>query len=295
MSKRYRGSYDYGYPYYTPSTPIKAKGGIKVKSKKGEMAKKWWSKRFIEILTSYGWTNRLDRGRRYARSGQVLRVSVEKDKVSAEVQGSMPKPYKVEIQFPAISEGAWTKIVSSMKEKPEFVAQLLAGEVMPELEALFKASGSSLFPLKSKDIKMECSCPDYAVPCKHISAVFYVLGDTFDEDPFLLFQLRGRTKEEIMKSISESVSAKEGPATIDSSLTVDKESVSKDMLDNFWKSPRMKIPITHGGDSKSVPPLLKYPLPSDFDDETVSKILEKYYADIKKGLEQIRSDLHETN
>ena len=295
MSKRYRRYYDYGYPYYTPSTPIKAKGGIKVKSKKGEMAKKWWSKRFIEILASYGWSNRLDRGRRYARSGQVLRVSVEKDKVSAEVQGSMPKPYKIEIQFPEISEGTWTRIILSMKEKPEFASQLLAGEVMPELEELFKGAGSSLFPVKSKDIKMECSCPDYAVPCKHISAVFYVLGDTFDEDPFLLFQLRGRTKEEIMKSISGSVSAKGGTEIIDSSPMADKEPVSKDILDNFWKPPRIKVPIVHEEESKSVPPLLKYPLPSDFDDETVSETLRKYYEDIKKGLEQIGSDLHETN
>ncbi len=83
MVRRHTKHYD--HLYYQSSTPIKTKGGVKIKSKKGEIAKKWWSKRFIEILSSYNLENRMDRGKRYARSGEVLRINIEKGKVSHEM------------------------------------------------------------------------------------------------------------------------------------------------------------------------------------------------------------------
>ncbi len=132
---------------------------------------------------------------------------------------------------------------------------------------------------------MKCSCPDYAVPYKHISAVLYVLGDTIDEDPFLLLKLKGKTKEEIIKAMSGSGSAKESADMAEPSLKGDPEFTEP--LKNFWKPSRAVIPIAAKTNGKSLNPMQRYPLPSDFDDETVSIILKKYYEDIMKGLERM--------
>lgn len=282
MARRYS---DYYYPYYPPSHPRKAEGGIKINSKKGEMVKKWWSKRFIEILTSFGWESRLQRGRRYARAGQVLRVNLGKGTISAEVQGSMSMPYRVEIKFPEIPEKAWTKIMKAMEQRPEFTSLMLAGEIKPEIEDLFLKSGSSLFPARSTDMQMSCSCPDYANPCKHIAAVFYVMADTFDADPFILLQLRGKTKEEIVASISKTTAKNSNP--VKNELSEGKSKLSKEYIYNFWKEPKVAIPRRRSPTVTGITPLKKYPLPTDFSDETIEAILSKYLEQIRKGLEKI--------
>ncbi len=281
MSKKYYGNYS---PYYAPSRPRKAEGGIRVNSKGGVVAKKWWSKRFIEILSSYGWANRLQRGRRYARSGQVLRINIESGKISAEVQGSMAKPYRVEIEFQEIDERTWNNIIDAMKKKPEFTSLLLAGELSPEIEELFEKSGSKLFPAKPDDIKMNCSCPDYANPCKHIAAVFYVMADAFDSDPFILLQLRGKTQEQILQAFSEAHNEKHLASGIAPSNGT---GISRDFIDKFWREPAITISEIHQQSGSTIIPLKKYPPPSDFNDETITAILNRYYEEIRKGLEKI--------
>jgi uncharacterized Zn finger protein len=70
-----------------------------------------------------------------------------------------------------------------------------------EIEQAFEAAKVSLFPSQRNDLKTDCSCPDYANPCKHIAAAHYILGERFDEDPFLIFRLRGRTQEQVMQEL----------------------------------------------------------------------------------------------
>lgn len=186
---------------YAPSTPIKVEGGIKTKSKKGSIGDTWWSKRWVSVLESFGWSNRLERGRRYARGGQVLDFKLAPGKVTAQVQGSVPKPYSVSIEIKPFQAEAWAQVTEEMSQKAVFAAKLLAGEMPQNIEEAFKASGMSLFPESSKDIKTDCSCPDSANPCKHIAAVYYILAEEFDRDPFMIFNLRGRTKDEITVSL----------------------------------------------------------------------------------------------
>jgi uncharacterized Zn finger protein len=186
---------------YTASKPIKVEGGIKAKSKRGSIGDTWWSKRWVSILDSFGWSNRLERGRRYARGGQVIGFKLTPGKVTASVQGSTPKPYKVEIEVRSLSEAQWEKAIEEMSGKAVFAAKLLAGEMPQNIEEAFKSAGMSLFPESSKDIKTDCSCPDSANPCKHIAAVYYILAEEFDRDPFMLFNLRGRSKDEITVSL----------------------------------------------------------------------------------------------
>ncbi len=283
MSKRRRYDDDYYYPYYERTTPIKTKGGMKVKSKRGEIASKWWSKRLIAILGSYGWTNRLERGRRYARSGQVLRINIGSGVVDAEVQGSRPAPYKINIRFPTTSDESWKTIFSIMLKKPEFVSHMLTGEIPPEIEDVFRESQSPLFPKRSSEIEMKCSCPDYANPCKHIAAVFYVLADSLDDDPFLLFQLKGKSKEEIMSAISSKDSGKVQEGEKDEAIGV----VPDPELLRFWNPPPVNVQI-ESKRNLSISPLKKYPLPSDFDDPLIQSILSNYFDEIEKSVLRLR-------
>src|SRR5574337_2176275 len=105
---------------YTPSKPIKAEGGIKAKSKRGAIGDTWWSKRWVDVLESFGWSNRLERGRRYARGGQVLDFKLSSGKVTARVQGSVPKPYSVSIEIKPFSDKEWNKVMDVMAQKAVF-------------------------------------------------------------------------------------------------------------------------------------------------------------------------------
>lgn len=282
MSKRGKYHDNYYYPHYERSTPIQTKGGMKVKSRRGDIANKWWSKRLIAILDSYGWSNRVQRGRIYARSGQVLRINIGSGTVDAEVQGSVRTPYRISIRFPAMPEKAWNTVLSVMLKKPEFISHMLTGEILPEIEDVFNESGSPLFPQKSSEIDTVCNCPDYANSCKHIAAVFYVLADSLDDDPFLLFQLKGKTKDEVLRAIS----SKEAGIVHDEAKKEPVVSVSNSDLLRFWNPSILKVQVERRPDI-SISPLKKYALPSDFDDPVIQSILSSYFDEIEKNVIQL--------
>jgi uncharacterized Zn finger protein len=228
---------------YAPSKPIKVEGGIKAKSKRGAIGDTWWSKRWVGVLESFGWSNRLERGRRYARSGQVLDFKLAPGKVTARVQGSMPKPYSVSIEIKPITDEAWKRVEEEMAQKAIFAAKLLAGEMPHNIEEAFDAAGMALFPESSKDIKTDCSCPDSANPCKHIAAVYYILAEEFDRDPFMLFKLRGKTKDEITGSLRKKRTAgSQGTPELEV-LLPDKATEQKEeplSVDDFWSGEELE-------------------------------------------------------
>ncbi len=200
MPRRSNSSYEDSW-YYEPSRPRPAKHGIKAKNVRGAFGQSWWAKRWIAVLETFGWGNRLTRGRSYARSGQVLTIDLEAGHVRARVQGSRPAPYKVKVEIQPLQDEQWEHAITAMAEQAIFAAKLLAGEMPENIEDAFVAAGVPLFPQSSRDIVTDCSCPDYANPCKHIAAVYYLLGERFDEDPFLIFQLRGRTRDEVIEAL----------------------------------------------------------------------------------------------
>jgi uncharacterized Zn finger protein len=197
-----RGRDDY-WDYYEPTSPIRVKDGIKTKSERGAIGETWWSKRWIGVLESFSMGTRLTRGRAYARQGQVISIDVEPGIVKAKVQGSQPKPYTVKIKLKPLSDQDWDKVTDAMAAQAIFAAKLLAGEMPTNIEEAFSAVHLSLFPVAVTDLDTDCSCPDWANPCKHIAAVYYLLAERFDEDPFLIFKLRGRTKEQIIEALRE--------------------------------------------------------------------------------------------
>ena len=200
MARRRSSEWGYGGGgrYFPPSRPLQAEGGIKSQSKKGGFGESWWAKRWIKVLESFDIGARLGRGRSYARKGQVLSIAIENGRVLAKVQGSRPKPYEIMIQVKTLSESDWSKVIGALGRQALFAAKLLAGEMPQDIEPLFEEVGLSLFPAKLGDLTTKCSCPDWSNPCKHIAATYYLLGEEFDRDPFLLFALRGLNRDDLM-------------------------------------------------------------------------------------------------
>lgn len=201
MSRR-RGRWsDHYRSEFAPSSPRPVADGIQAESKRGAIGTRWWSKKWISVLESFGWDSRLQRGRTYARKGQVIDIQIEPGQVTAQVQGSKPRPYRVSIQLLVLPDAVWDAAYQAMAGRAAFLAQLLNGDMPQEIEEAFTPQ-HPLFPCNSHDILADCSCPDWANPCKHIAAVYYLLAEAFDRDPFLIFQLRGRSKEQVLSALA---------------------------------------------------------------------------------------------
>lgn len=184
--------------YPPPSRPRPVEGGLKARSRRGAIGETWWSRRFIDLLESFRLGGRLDRGRRYARAGQVLDLQVAAGLVSARVQGSRVRPYRVRLETPVLAAPDWERVEQAMAGRAAFAARLLAGEMPHDIEEAFAAAGVSLFPASPRNLASWCSCPDWSNPCKHVAAVYYLLAEAFDDDPFLIFAWRGRTRGQLL-------------------------------------------------------------------------------------------------
>lgn len=193
--------------------------------------REWWAQRWIDHLESFGRMPRLARARNYAREGNVVKLAFSGSKVLARVQGTAPEPYRVSLSLDQFEDEQWQYVIESMSEQAVFSAKLLAGEMPQTIEEVFTANGLSLFPLTKFDIHSKCSCPDKANPCKHIGAVYYLLGDRFSDDPFVLFQLRGRTKEQVMADLRQMRNAGNTEIPESEPVSLPQEAIA---LDRVW-------------------------------------------------------------
>ncbi len=187
--------------HYKPTRPISVKGGIKARSQRGAIGKSWWAQRWTAALRRIMDSGRLSRGRSYARRGQVMDIHVRDGEITAKVQGSRRTPYEVYIRVQPLKDAEWERVLDVLVGQAIFTAQLLAGEMPTDIEEAFAAANISLFPASAKELTTNCSCPDWANPCKHIAAVYFLLGEAFDDDPFMLFRLRGRTQEQVLEGL----------------------------------------------------------------------------------------------
>jgi len=184
-----------------PSTPLRVEGGLTARSSRGSIGATWWSRRFIAVLESFAVGGRLTRGKAYARKGQVLSLDLVPGVVTGRVQGSRATPYKISIKLPVLPAKVWAGVEAAVAEQALFAAQLLGGELPAELEQVVEQAGGSLFPAKFSDLTMDCSCPDWGMPCKHLAAAFYLLAETFDDDPFRILLWRGRSREKLLAGL----------------------------------------------------------------------------------------------
>lgn len=216
---------------YAGGRPLRVEGGIRIHGTRGPVSRTWWSARFVSVLERLGVGGRLSRGRTYARSGQIVSLDVDAGAVVALVQGTRPQPYRVRIGLRVWDKPEWRQVEQALAADAWYAAALLAGTVPPEIEELLDGLGLSLFPASAEDLAQDCSCPDATVPCKHLAAVFYVLAERCDADPFTLLTLRGRDRATLLERVREErdraagTPAPSGPPAL------------ADLLEDFWTAP----------------------------------------------------------
>lgn len=177
--------------------------GIKTQeSRSGGTTRSWWAKRWREVMEGMGLKGRLGRGRNYAMSGQVIAMELEGSEVRARVQGTRSEPYEIGIVFRRPDDAARARIIERLRSEPMLVARILADDLPTEVESFFREEGYDFFPggkiaPRVYDMTTKCSCPDYANPCKHSSAVLYILGEEFARRPATLLELRGIRLEDL--------------------------------------------------------------------------------------------------
>jgi uncharacterized Zn finger protein len=201
----------YGYPEYVPVAERRRKAQNKVEKLKKKnpdiapviitgrkLAVTWWGTAWSKNLESYSdYENRIGRGRSYLRNGAVLDLKIEQGLIKALVQGSSSKPYQVEVKISPLMGNQWEKIKKACAGRIDSLPELIDGKFPKALSDLFTTKGSGLFPAP-REITFQCSCPDWAVMCKHVAAVLYGVGTRLDENPALFFTLRGVNVEELI-------------------------------------------------------------------------------------------------
>jgi uncharacterized Zn finger protein len=214
---------------------------MKARSRRGAIGETWWSRRFIALLESFELGGRLARGKRYARTGQVVSLVLGPGHVDAVVQGSRPLPYRVAISVDTLTTAEWDRVSDAMAAKAVWLAKLLAGEMPADIEDVFRGCSLSLFPASPAELLTSCSCPDWSNPCKHIAATYYLLAEAFDDNPWLIFAWRGRDKPALLASLR----AQHGDAVPDTASAEDLEgwpefaepvAAEADLTGRWWRA-----------------------------------------------------------
>ena len=211
----------------------------------GEFSRTWWGQKFISAIESFTDSARLGRGRSYARGGKILEFAVNKGKIEGTIRGSVnpyfgvykePR-YHTVIEIKAIPTKDWSKIIQSMASNASFVSKLLLNEVPENIESSFSAVNKNLLPHSSKDFHTSCSCPDWSNPCKHIAGLCYRFAAELDEDPFLIFELRGLSKEKLHQELAKTPLGKALIAGLNTS------DLAPDPVESYYTKPQ-QVPIS---------------------------------------------------
>lgn len=177
-----------------------------------QFSRTWWGQKFIEAIEKLTDAGRLSRGRSYARGNKVKSFEIKDGIVTAKVCGSVnpyfgvyEEPlYITTIEFQPISAAKWSAAIALIASKASLISRLLLNEIPDNVEDTISVLGINLLPRSKKDFDTDCSCPDWSNPCKHIAGVYYLVAAELDQDPFLLFELRGLSRQDLMKELAKS-------------------------------------------------------------------------------------------
>jgi len=181
----------------------KTKDGITPTSSDGTIEQSWWSENFLEAMDYFESDSRITQGKNYAKKGQVLDLQVDTGIITAKVQCTKARPFSVKIEFKMFSNEEWFQILKAMVEKASFAAELSLERIPRDIQKIFAKLHMSFFPKVKDDIKAACNCPDWANPCKHIAAVYFIFADILNTEPTLLFKIRGKSIVEITEILNE--------------------------------------------------------------------------------------------
>jgi uncharacterized Zn finger protein len=236
------------YPLRIPM----AAHGIRAQGLRSSMSSIWWAKRWIKSLEAMRLGARLGRGKQYAISGQVTSLSIRGPEVTAEVQGSRKDPYRVSLLFNSLSDEGYANVAKKLNANPMLAGRLFANDLPVEMEEIFKAEDTALFPagkLPSKegekprfDVTMSCNCPDWSRPCKHIVSIMLLLCEEIAARPSTLLALRGLDIDELypLPETRESDGLVSGlPDVVDTSLEGRPDALAKRLGSvPFWRGER---------------------------------------------------------
>lgn len=160
-----------------------------------------WSHQFIAMLESLRMGTTFSVGRRYARAGNVRSLTISSSVVTALVLDEDGDTYRPRIAVRAFSAADWARIERALSAEARYAAKLLAGQLPDDLDRLLQGFGLSLFPQSLADLVMDCDCPGWQKPCRHLTAACYVLAEEFDNDPFTILAWRGKGRDELLEQL----------------------------------------------------------------------------------------------
>lgn len=176
--------------------------GLRARSRRGAFATTWWGRRFEGAMEEVAGEGRVQRGRTYARAGQVLSLDVTAGRVDAAVQGSRATPYRTGLTFSTWDDETQDELAAAVAGAPAVLAAVLGGAMPEGFEQLTLDAGLALFPESLADARFECTCPDWGDPCKHAAAVVYLLAEWLDTEPFGVLTLRGVDRDALLARVS---------------------------------------------------------------------------------------------
>ncbi len=206
---------------------------------RGRTVRGWWVSHWMRGLSQLFDATRLAGGRALAQEGRILSLEAGLGLVSARVRAETLEaaPYRVHLSFATYSDAQWERIIHLLSERAIYAAQLMNNEMPEDIESVFRAASVSLFPTSLQELGAECTCSDWASTCKHRAAVCYALGEWLDRDPFLLFTLRGRTREEVIAALrtrrASQAAGEETQTRAAQSITTDPDTLPADPA-SFW-------------------------------------------------------------
>ncbi len=204
-----------------------------------DFAKTSWGKQWIQSNLKIGRPFRMQRGIEYVKDERRIdNMSINPGQIFATVQGTAPTPYRVKINFETITEEGWQVILEKLTTKTINLVDLLDGLLPEDIVSIFSENHYSLFPDAEKGLDATCSCPDTAIPCKHIAAVILYIARVLDYNPFLLLEMRGMGKTDIFNNLSLAQIDDDDPKL--SAISV-KETPGKEKSEFSFNVPTMSI------------------------------------------------------
>ena len=244
--------------------PLAAKGGIRAQTKSRKVGKNWWTKRWMALLEGFYMGAELPRGRAYAQAGQVLTIDIAHGEVRSRVQGTKEEPFEVVIRFKPEAKTKWKKLTKGLASEAFYTAKLLSGDMPEAIEDLFEDCGLTLFPKDLNDLETSCSNHNGETPCRCVVAVYYLLAEEFDRDPFLFMTLRGLDRQKLIDSIGSTAKARKSKKKPDWLISdfaespLDQEASLDPDFETFWNGDpagekllgEVRVPPTAGALSK---------------------------------------------
>lgn len=206
---------------YKLRNPLAVRGGIRAQYASSGYTRVWWSRRWVDMMEQFRLGARLGRGRSYAEAGQVSEMTIGEGEVHAVVQGVKKDPYISTIKFRVLSDQGKARVIKTLRKAPVLIARLLVNDLPPRIEQIVRRADCPLFPDGESDMISRCSCPDWANPCKHLAAVYYLLGEEISKNPMLLLKLRGISRSDIFRESSAPVPVNKVAAAREYALDVD--------------------------------------------------------------------------